>query len=100
MGADKKPTWTFLTNHGHVLLCIVRDPTIRSRDIASQVGITERAAQSIVSDLIEAGYVIKSREGRRNRYALNPTLPLRHPVEHDHQVGELLSVLASKLNSL
>ncbi len=99
MATDKKPTWTFLTNHGHVLLCIVRDPVIRSRDIAIQVGITERAAQSIVADLIAAGYITKSREGRRNRYSLNPALPLRHPVEHDHQVGELLSVLASKLNS-
>ncbi len=91
--ATGEATWTFLTNHGHVLLCIARDPRTRGRDIAAQVGITERAAQSLVADLVEAGYVTRSREGRRNRYVLNPSLPLRHPLEQAHQVGELLSVL-------
>jgi DNA-binding transcriptional ArsR family regulator len=95
--ATGEVTWTFLTNHGHVLLCIARDPRMRGRDIAAQVGITERAAQSLIADLVEAGYITRSREGRRNRYALNPTIPLRHPLEQAHQVGELLSVLTGPI---
>ncbi|HET8684830.1 MAG TPA: winged helix-turn-helix domain-containing protein [Micromonosporaceae bacterium] len=89
------PDWTFLTNHAHVLLCIARDPGIRLRDVATRVGITERAAQRIVADLTDAGYLSATREGRRNRYQLNPTLPLRHPLERDHQIGEILAVLAT-----
>ena len=87
--------WTFLTNHAHVLLCVARDPDVRLRDVASAVGITERAAQRIVADLVEAGYLERTREGRRNRYRLNPALPLRHPLEREHQVQELLGVLAT-----
>ena len=94
MTTDEKPVWAFLTNHGHVLLCIGRDPMIRGRDIAVQVGITERAAQSIIADLVVAGYITRSREGRRNRYELNHSLPFRHPLEQAHEVGELLRVLA------
>lgn len=89
--------WTFLTNHGHVLICIANDPGIRGRDIAERVGITERAAQAIVADLVVAGYVRRTRVGRRNRYEIDPDRPLRHPVEHDHRIGELLSVLAAGL---
>ncbi len=85
--------WTFLTNHAHVLLCVARDPGIRHRDVAERVGITERAAQRIVADLVEAGYLERTREGRRNRYRLKPELPLRHPLEHDHHIGEILAVL-------
>ncbi len=85
--------WTFFTNHAHVLLCVARDPGARLRDVAQSVGITERAAQRIVADLVADGYLDRSREGRRNRYALNPDLPLRHPLEEDHQIGEILSVL-------
>lgn len=85
--------WTFLTNHAHVLVCIARDPGIRGRDIAERVGITERAAQSIVADLAEAGYLTRTRVGRRNTYEVHPDLPLRHPVEAAHQVGELLAVV-------
>jgi len=85
--------WTFLTNHAHVLLCVARDPDIRHRDMAERVGITERAAQRIVADLIEAGYLHSVREGRRNRYHLHPELPLRHPLERDHRIGEILAVL-------
>ena len=85
--------WTFLTNHAHVLLCVTRDPGIRLRDVADSVGITERAAQRIVADLVEAGYLERTREGRRNRYELNADLPLRHPLERDHQIGEVLDVL-------
>ena len=86
-------TWTFLTNHAHVLLCVARDPGVRHRDVAQQVGITERAAQRIVADLVDAGYLERERDGRRNRYRLNPDLPLRHPLEQDHKIGEILAVL-------
>lgn len=87
------PDWTFLTNHAHVLVCIARDPDIRIREIAIRVGITERAAQRIVADLIAVGYITSRREGRRNHYRLDPTLPLRHPLERDHQIGEIIAVL-------
>ena len=87
--------WTFLTNHGHVLLLISRDPDIRVRELAERVGITERAAHRIVADLAEAGYLSRTRVGRRNRYQVHPELPLRHPIERAHEVGELLDVLAS-----
>lgn len=85
--------WTFFTNHAHVLLCIARDPSIRIRDVAGQVGVTERAAQRIVAELTDAGYLDRSREGRRNHYRVNVELPLRHPVEQPHYVGEILAVL-------
>ncbi len=86
--------WTFLTNYGHVLLCIAADPGIRLRDLAGRVGITERAAQRIVADLIEAGYLESTRTGRRNHYRINQSMPLRHPIEENNQVAALLSLLA------
>jgi predicted ArsR family transcriptional regulator len=76
-----------------VLLCVQRNPRARLRDIAETVGITERAAQRIVSDLVIAGYVSREREGRRNHYTLNRTAPMRHPSQRDHEIGELLDVL-------
>jgi hypothetical protein len=85
--------WTFLTNHAHVLLCVARDPGVRLREVADAVGITERAAQRIVTDLVEAGYLERHREGRRNRYEVHPRLPMRHPLEQQHAVGEVLAVL-------
>lgn len=85
--------WTFLTNHAHTLLCIARDPGIRLRDVAERVGVTERAAQRIVSDLVDAGYLDRLREGRRNTYQVRADLPMRHPVEHGHQVGVILEAL-------
>ena len=85
--------WTFLTNHAHVLLCVSRDPAARLRDVADVVGITERAAQRIVAELEEAGYLTRTRDGRRNRYEVHPNVPLRHPLERDHAVGEILDVL-------
>lgn len=91
MGAN--PSWTFLTNHAHVLLCIANDPGIRLRDVAERVGITERAAQRIVRDLVEAGYLTRRRVGRRNLYDIHGELPLRHPVERAHQVSELLRLI-------
>jgi Mn-dependent DtxR family transcriptional regulator len=93
MGGTEAVTWTFLTNHAHVLLCIRRDGDIRLRDMAQQVGITERAAQKIVSDLARAGYVSVHRVGRRNRYTIEGGRPFRHPLEQGHLVGELLDLL-------
>jgi DNA-binding Lrp family transcriptional regulator len=89
----KSPGWTFLTNHGHVLVCLARDPNTRLRDIAQQVGITERAVQRIVGELEEAGYVERTKVGRRNSYVLHAELPLRHPLERDQAVGSLLEAL-------
>lgn len=85
--------WTFLTNYGHVLLCIASDPLIRLRDVAVRVGITERAAQRIVADLIEAGYLESTRQGRRNQYRVNGSLPLRHPIEEQNHVTALLALM-------
>jgi DNA-binding transcriptional ArsR family regulator len=87
--------WTFLTNHAHVLLCVSKNPTIRLRDIAEDVGITERAAQRIVGELEEAGYLVRVREGRRNVYELNTAMPLRHPLDSAHRISELLSAFSS-----
>ncbi len=88
--------WTFLTNHTHVLLCIAEDSGVRLRDVAARVGITERAAQSIVADLVAAGYLTRERVGRRNQYQLDPDRPLRHPLEAHHTVGELLDLLRAR----
>jgi predicted transcriptional regulator len=71
-GETTRPTWTFLTNHGHVLVCIATDPGVRGRDIAARVGITERAAQAIIADLVGEGYVTRTRIGRRNHYEIDP----------------------------
>ncbi|WP_380168882.1 helix-turn-helix transcriptional regulator [Jannaschia sp. R86511] len=84
--------WRFLTNHGHVLIHLARHPESRVRDIATAVGITERSAQSILTDLESDNYVSKVRHGRRNRYELRPELHFRHPQEADHQIGELLNI--------
>lgn len=85
--------WTFLTNHAHSLLCIARDPDIRLRDLAEQVGVTERAAQRIVNDLVDSGYLTREREGRRNTYRVRANRPMRHPVERGHRISEILEVL-------
>ena len=84
--------WTFLSNHAHVLICISDEPTLRLRDIAVRVGITERAVSRIVSDLADDGYVNVTREGRRNHYGVRRDLPLRHPVEAHRTVGDLLAL--------
>jgi predicted transcriptional regulator len=86
-------TWRFLSNHTQVLLCIQRDPNVRYRDIAEMVGITERAAQRIVADLIDSGYVESKRVGRRNHYRVNADIAMRHPAQDGHDVGELLRLL-------
>ncbi len=83
-------TWTFLTNHTHVLICLHRDPTIRLRDVAQAVGITERAVQRIVQELEEAGVITRERDGRRNTYQVDAQSLLRHPLEGHCSVGDLL----------
>jgi predicted transcriptional regulator len=90
---DQPKRWTFLTNHTQVLLCIARDPEARLRDVAAAVGITERAAQRILSDLVQDGFVTRKREGRRNHYAINPEEHMRHPAQLNYEIGELLQLL-------
>lgn len=87
------PGWTFLTNHAHVLICIAEDVSVRSRDIAVRVGITERAVQRIVTELCDAGYVSKARRGRRNLYTVHLERPLRHAVEDHCTASELLETV-------
>lgn len=107
MSADRIPVgenggmaqWTFLTNHAHVLLCVADNANARLRDVAVQVGITERAAQRIVTELEEAGYLEREREGRRNVYRLNTAMPLRHPLDRDHRIGDLLTAFANPSSS-
>src|SRR6186713_1995387 len=89
---DGRP-WRFVTNHTQVLLCIARDPDVRTRDIARLVGITERAAQRIVADLAEADYITIERVGRRNRYGIDRSVAMRHEAQADHEIGELLDLL-------
>jgi predicted transcriptional regulator len=92
-GISAASGWDFLTNHAHVLMCVAHDPGIRLRDIAAAVGITERAAHRILSQLVEEGYVLRERQGRRNRYQVVAGLPMRHPLVQEREVGELLEVL-------
>ena len=88
-------TWGFLTNHAHVLLCIARDPQSRARDIADQTGITERAAQRILADLITDGYITRTKVGRRNHYTIDARGHLRHPALRDLSIGTLIEVLTA-----
>lgn len=87
------PSWTFLSNHGHVLICVAQDRDVRIAEIAERVGIGVRAAQAIVNDLVDAGYLTRTKVGRRNRYEINPDARLRHPIEAEHRVGELIATL-------
>jgi hypothetical protein len=87
-------SWSFLTNHARVLLCIAHDPAARLRDIAASLGITERSAHGIVTDLAGAGYVIKRKDGRRNRYQIQAHLPLPEPASQEPAIGEVLALLA------
>ena len=86
--------WSFLTNHGRVLLCIAHDPGVRLRDIAATVGITERSAYGIVSDLAAAGYAVKQKDGRRNRYQIQAHMPLPEPTSQHLAIGEVLALFA------
>lgn len=88
--APVRPSWTFLTNHAHVLIALSRDPELRQRDISQLVGITEGAVQRILHDLEEAGFLMRERVGRRNRYHIDADHPLRHPLERQQTVAEIL----------
>lgn len=90
---EAAPRWTFLSNHGHVLLCLVQEPELRLRDVAERVGVTERAVQGIVSDLEEAGYLTRHRSGRQNVYQINGDQPMRHPVEAHQTVRALIDLI-------
>jgi DNA-binding MarR family transcriptional regulator len=92
--AEQSREWTFLSNHGHVLIHLSRDPDARIRDIASSVGITERSAQAILADLEESGYVNISKIGRRNSYSINPRLKFRHPAEVGKPISALLKIFS------
>ena len=87
------PPWTFLTNHAHVLLCLAREPEILMRDVAVAVGITERAVQRIIADLERDGYLVRTHDGRRNRYEVRSDVPLRHPIEMHKSVATLLTLV-------
>lgn len=85
-------TWSLLSNHGRALLCLAQNPELRLRDLADQLGITERRAFDLVNDLADAGYVVKEKEGRRNRYYVQEHLPLRE-VPNDRTLGDVLAAL-------
>jgi DNA-binding transcriptional ArsR family regulator len=91
MGAE----WSFLTNHARVLVCIAHDPGLRLRDVAEALGLTERTVFGIVTDLTDAGYLVKEKDGRRNRYRVQHHLPLRQPVGRQATIGELLDLLVA-----
>lgn len=91
--AADKAGWTFLTNHSHVLLCLARDPEVTLREVSIRVGITERAVQRIVADLEAGGVLQRRREGRRNRYEVDATVRLRHPIEKHRTVADLLRMI-------
>jgi predicted ArsR family transcriptional regulator len=90
---DRAPTWSFLTNHAQVLLCIAHDPGVRLREIGEAVGITERAAHRIVGELAAAGYISRERNGRRNRYTIQTELTLPDPLAREQKIGDLLAIL-------
>jgi DNA-binding MarR family transcriptional regulator len=92
--SESSTSWTFLTNHTQVLLCIAENVDVRLRDVAEKVGVTERAAQRIVAELVEAGIIDRRRIGRRNHYLVNREAAMRHAAQADHQVGPLLDLLA------
>jgi predicted DNA-binding transcriptional regulator YafY len=90
------PTWSFLTNYARVLLCIAEDPGVRLRELGDRVGITERAAYRIVDDLAAAGYISRTRTGRRNHYSINRNQPLRDSLVRQQSVGDLLAILSAR----
>ena len=96
MDASRTGTWTFLSNHGHVLVCLAAEPGIRVRDVAERVGITERAVLRILGELEEAGYLSREHSGRRTLYRLRLDRPMRHPVEASHDVRVLVDALVDR----
>jgi DNA-binding MarR family transcriptional regulator len=94
--AIDRPSWTFFTNHAHVLFCIEGDPKVRIRDLALRVGITERAVQRIIAELEETGYITHERDGRRNVYRVNHEMPLRHSIEAHQTIAAVVRLLRRK----
>ena len=94
MNQKAPSSWTFLSNHGHALIQIARDPDLKVTELAALIGITERSTLSIISDLEEDGYISVERIGRRTRYKVNPKKKFRHPGEADHSIGELLNIFS------
>jgi DNA-binding MarR family transcriptional regulator len=92
--SERSEGWTFLSNHAHVLVCLASNPELRLREVAEMVGITERAASSIVADLEAEGYLTRVKVGRRNTYRLHLRKPLRHPLEKARRVGDLIDAVA------
>lgn len=90
---DSKSTWTFLTNHSHVLLCLANTPDMLMRDIAKEVGITERAVQRIIADLRKEKYITMTREGRCNKYSINFDAHLKHPIESNKSIADLIKLI-------
>ena len=90
---EELPSWTFLTNHTHVLICLARTPDLTLKDVAAKVGITERAVQRIVAELEEGGYLEREKDGRRNRYKLILANTLRHPVERNCDLKSLVALI-------
>ena len=96
---NEEPHWTFLTNHTHVMVSLARNSDKSLRAVADEIGITERAVQKIVADLVNAGVLTKSRIGRNNHYTLHTDLPLRHPLEKHCTLGQILGILQSGVSS-
>jgi DNA-binding IclR family transcriptional regulator len=96
MSSGEAPTWSFLTNHARVLLWIAQDPGIRLREIGDRVGITERTAYKIVTELAAGGYISRERSGRRNNYTIHPHLPLPDRLAHKQRIGDLLAILTTR----
>ena len=94
--AARETSWTFLTNHAHVIICLTQQPEARMRDVALKVGVTERAVQRIIADLEEAGIITRLRDGRCNHYVIHKDKPLRHPVEQHRTVGDLVNMASSQ----
>lgn len=90
---EKNSKWTFLTNHSHVLLCLVQNPSIKMKEISKKVGITERAVQSIISDLRKEGYIDRERQGRSNTYQINTSKHLKHPIEEHKTLSDLIKLI-------
>jgi hypothetical protein len=99
MAANEAPSWTFLTNHAQVLVCIADDPGLRLREIGERVGITERAAHRIVVELAAAGYITRQRHGRRNQYTINADLAVHDPIACEQNIGQLLEILTAPQRS-
>src|SRR6478672_266389 len=97
--ADQTKNWTFLTNHAQVLLCLADTPDIRLREVAERVGITERATQRILAELVEAGYVTTERVGRRNKYTVDRQHAMRHSAQFGYEIGALLEALTNENSS-